>query len=87
VNWSPMKLDELASRFRIDKPEKFRLADYPCDDTCGLDIDKSEAKELLAEGIKRMSDLQERLYAQDCWAVLGISRRWMLPARTARSST
>ena len=67
-----MKLDELASRFRIDKPEKFRLADYPCDDTCGLDIDKSEARELLAEGIKRMSDLQERLYAQDCWAVLGI---------------
>ena len=37
---------------------------------CGLDIDKNEAKEMLAEGIERLSDLQERLYADDRWSVL-----------------
>ena len=31
---------------------------------------KKDAKELLAQGVKRLSDLQERLYAQDRWAVL-----------------
>jgi PPK2 family polyphosphate:nucleotide phosphotransferase len=67
-----MKSADLASRFRIDKPATFRLADYACNDTCGLEIDKSEAKELLADGIERLAELQERLYAQDNWAVLGI---------------
>jgi polyphosphate kinase 2 (PPK2 family) len=37
-----------------------------------LDVDKKEAKELLAEGIDLLSELQERLYAQDRWSVLVI---------------
>ncbi|MGB9314968.1 MAG: polyphosphate kinase 2 family protein, partial [Pseudolabrys sp.] len=39
-------------------------------DTGKLDIGKKEAKNLLAEGVKRLSELQEKLYAQDRWAVL-----------------
>ena len=35
-------------------------------------MEKDEAKALLAEGTRRLSDLQERLYAQDRWAVLAI---------------
>jgi PPK2 family polyphosphate:nucleotide phosphotransferase len=65
-----MKLTKIIKRFRIDKPAKFRLADYDTADSCGLDIEKAEAKTMLADGIKRLSDLQERLYAQDRWAVL-----------------
>jgi PPK2 family polyphosphate:nucleotide phosphotransferase len=67
-----MKLSDLVRRCRIDKPDKFRLADHDPADTGGLDIDKQDAKAMLADGIERLSDLQERLYAQDRWAVLAI---------------
>jgi PPK2 family polyphosphate:nucleotide phosphotransferase len=67
-----MKPSKLVNRFRIDKPGKFRLADIDSADTCGVDMEKDEAKALLAEGTRRLSDLQERLYAQDRWAVLAI---------------
>ena len=65
-----MKLENLAKRFRIDEPDKFKLASHNCADTCGLDIDKKEAKNMLEEGVKRLSDLQERLYASDRWSIL-----------------
>ncbi|AXK83632.1 polyphosphate kinase 2 family protein [Pseudolabrys taiwanensis] len=65
-----MKLENFADRFRIDKPAKFRLADHDPSDCCGLTIDKSDAKALLAEGIERLTDLQQRLYASDRWSVL-----------------
>ena len=60
-----MKLEKLAKRFRIDKPAKFRLADYDPADCCGLSIDKDDAKEMLEEGIERLAELQERLYANN----------------------
>jgi PPK2 family polyphosphate:nucleotide phosphotransferase len=65
-----MKLERFADRFRVDKPRKFRLADHDTAECCGLSIDKDEAKTLLAEGIERLSDLQQRLYASDQWSVL-----------------
>ena len=52
-----MKLTKIIKRFRIDKPDKFRLADIDPADTCGLDIEKAEAKALLADGIERLSEL------------------------------
>lgn len=61
---------EIIERFRVRKGDGFRLADYDSADTCGLDIEKQEAKELLAGGVKRLSGLQERLYAEGRWAVL-----------------
>jgi len=67
-----MKLSKIVRRFRVDKPEKFRLADFDPADTCGLDIEKAEAKAMLAEGVQRLSALQEKLYAQDNWAVLAV---------------
>jgi PPK2 family polyphosphate:nucleotide phosphotransferase len=67
-----MKTPKLIKRFRIDKPDKFRLAEIDPADVCGLEIEKDEAKNLLADGVKRLGELQERLYAQDRWAVLAI---------------
>jgi PPK2 family polyphosphate:nucleotide phosphotransferase len=67
-----MKFSTLNERFRIDDPKSFRLSSQRCDDTCGLDIGKEEAKLLLSEGVKRLSELQQRLYPQDRWAVLAI---------------
>jgi PPK2 family polyphosphate:nucleotide phosphotransferase len=65
-----MKLEHIAKRFRIDEPDKFRLADHDPADCCGLSIDKSEAKKMLEEGIERLFELQQRLYADDRWSVL-----------------
>jgi PPK2 family polyphosphate:nucleotide phosphotransferase len=61
---------ETIARFRVDKGSNFKLGDPK--DTGGLDIDKTEAEELLAVLVKRLSELQERLYAQGRWAVLAI---------------
>jgi PPK2 family polyphosphate:nucleotide phosphotransferase len=61
---------KLIERFRIDDRKKFRLGSFDCADTCGLDLDKDEAKAILAEDLKRLSKQQELLYAQDRWAVL-----------------
>ena len=65
-----MKLEHIAKRFRIDKPRKFRIADHDPAEVCGLSIDKADAKAMLAEGIERLSALQEKLYAADRWSVL-----------------
>lgn len=65
-----MKLAKIVKGFRIDKPEKFKLADHDCANTGGLDIEKAEAKAMLAEGVQRLAAMQEKLYAQDRWSVL-----------------
>jgi len=65
-----MKLEHIAKRFRIDKPDAFRLADHDPADCCGLSIDKDEAKAMLDDGIARLSELQQKLYASDRWSVL-----------------
>jgi len=54
--------------YRVDAPDRFRLASVHCTHTG--DIDKEAADSILADDVKRLSDLQERLYAQNQWAVL-----------------
>jgi len=63
------KITGFAHDYRVTKGAKFRLKDIDPGDTAKL---KSEehAKELLAEGVKLMSDLQEKLYAQERWSLL-----------------
>lgn len=63
---------DIIKRYRVRKGDSFRLADYDPDDICGLDIEKAEAKALLADGVKHLAKLQERLYAEHSWAVLVI---------------
>jgi PPK2 family polyphosphate:nucleotide phosphotransferase len=67
-----MKLTKIIKKFRIDEPDKFRLSDFDSADTCGLDIEKAEAKAMLADGVERLAALQEKLYAQNRWAVLAV---------------
>ena len=63
---------DIIARFRVDKGKNFKLADIDPGDTCGLDIEKKDAKELLEAGVKRLSKLQERLYAEGRWALLAV---------------
>jgi len=60
-----------ARPYRVDKGKKFKLKDVDPDDCGDLTAeDKPHAQEALAQGIQAMADLQDRLYAQDRWAVL-----------------
>ena len=62
---------KLAAPFRITDGDKFRLKDIKPDDTLGLKSeDKPRAKEALAMGVQVLAELQDKLYAQDKWAVL-----------------
>ena len=53
----------------ITKGEKFRLKDHDPADTNGLK-DKHQAQGLLEDGTALLSHMQEKLYAQDRWALL-----------------
>jgi PPK2 family polyphosphate:nucleotide phosphotransferase len=65
-----MKPEKLLKAFRVDDPDRFRLASIDPADTGGLDLDKDEAKAMLATDLEHLGDLQERLYADDRWAIL-----------------
>jgi polyphosphate kinase 2 (PPK2 family) len=65
-----MKVAKILKRCRVDRPAHFRLDDCDPGEDFGLARDKEGAKAMLADGVRRLSDLQERLYAQDRWAVL-----------------
>jgi PPK2 family polyphosphate:nucleotide phosphotransferase len=63
------KLLKLADDFRINHGKSFRLKDYDPADARGLDL-KDQAEELLEQSKRLMQDRQEKLYAQNEWAVL-----------------
>jgi PPK2 family polyphosphate:nucleotide phosphotransferase len=56
-------------RFRVREGSRFRLKDQDPADT-GKFHSKEESRIRLAQGIARLRELQDRLYAQDRWAVL-----------------
>jgi PPK2 family polyphosphate:nucleotide phosphotransferase len=60
----------LIDHYCVRDGSNFRLADFNPGDTGGLDLKKQEAKELLESYVKRLADLQERLYADNSWAIL-----------------
>src|SRR3569833_1271835 len=65
------KLSDFIKKYQIDDGKKFRIRDYDPGDTHGLDADsKGLAKELLQQGVDKLEVLQDKLYAQDKWAVL-----------------
>lgn len=60
-----------AEAYRVTNGAKFRLKDVDPDDTLDFNSDgKAEAEEALAEGVELLSKLQDKLYAQDRWAIL-----------------
>ncbi len=61
---------DIIKRYRLRKGSEFRLAEIDPADTCGIDIEKDEAKALLAEGVKCLAALQERLYADHTYTIL-----------------
>ncbi len=64
-----MKTGKLASKFRVDSGKHFRLKDYDPTDTAHWKS-KEHADEALLEEKARTAELQDKLYAQDNWALL-----------------
>ena len=56
-------------RFQVKPGARLSLARLDPGDTAGI-TDKERAKRELQHGIERLDDAQERLYAQNTWAVL-----------------
>ncbi len=66
-----MKIEKMLKRYRVEHGRHFRLKDYDPEDTHGLDSEsKTEAVELLANGVQELSRLQNILAAQDRWGLL-----------------
>jgi len=64
-----MKTGKIANTYRVDSGKHFKLKDFDPADT-GHWRSEERAAEALQEGVQRMADLQDKLYAQDRWALL-----------------
>ena len=60
---------DLAKPYRVFKGDNFRLKDFDPEDTNGMK-DRKQAKEILEHSRELLSQFQEKLYAQDRWALL-----------------
>jgi len=63
------KGNDLAKAFRVTDGKQFRLKDWDPGDTRGFKS-REKAQETLMQGIARLREDQDKLYAQDRWAVL-----------------
>jgi PPK2 family polyphosphate:nucleotide phosphotransferase len=64
-----MKVGKLAKTYRVDSGKQFRLKDFNPADTRHW-RSKEQAEKALQEGIARTAEMQDKLFAQDRWAVL-----------------
>jgi PPK2 family polyphosphate:nucleotide phosphotransferase len=60
---------QIAEPFRITDGSKFCLKDYAPDSTGDIK-DKDDAHDILQQSVEMLSQLQEKLYAQDRWGLL-----------------
>ena len=66
---SRRRIRSFVKPFRVTEGKKFKLKHIDPDDTGRLKS-KEQAAKLLATGVQRLAELQDRLYAQDKWSVL-----------------
>jgi PPK2 family polyphosphate:nucleotide phosphotransferase len=64
-----MKPSQYVKQFRVTDGAEFRLKDFDPAETLGLKS-KEHAQETLESGVARLCDLQDKLFAQDRWAIL-----------------
>ncbi len=64
------RVTKILDRYRVTKGRDFRLKNYDPSDTAALEMEKTEAEALLKQGVVRLAEMQDKLYAQDRWSVL-----------------
>src|SRR6516162_9778529 len=62
------ELDRFITPFRVDGSSRLHLKSHKTAEKGGLD--KDEGEEIAEANRKRLSDFQEKLYAQDRWSLL-----------------
>jgi len=60
---------KFVKKYRIDQGNRFRLKDHDPGDTQGIKS-KEGATRVLKEGVEHLAKLQDKLYADDKWALL-----------------
>jgi PPK2 family polyphosphate:nucleotide phosphotransferase len=70
LGYLTMGLRKIIKQCRVNKPDRFHLRSHDPSETFGLSIDKNTAKPLLEDGIRRLAELQQKLYAESRWALL-----------------
>jgi PPK2 family polyphosphate:nucleotide phosphotransferase len=65
-----MKLAKIVKQCRIDRPGHFKLADHDPAERFGLSTDIEDVNAILASGVTKLEDMQQRLSANGQWAVL-----------------
>lgn len=62
---------KITKSYRVTDGKRFRLKDFEPGDTGPFAAeDKDDAQEWLQAGVERLSEMQEKLYAQDRWSLL-----------------
>jgi PPK2 family polyphosphate:nucleotide phosphotransferase len=69
-NPSTEQMRALVHRYRVTDGKGFRLERYDPGDTAGHLVDRNYADALIAQGVSRLTVLQEKLYAQNQWSLL-----------------
>jgi PPK2 family polyphosphate:nucleotide phosphotransferase len=64
------KVRQVLDRYRVTDGKGFKLKHHDPADTAGHLLSKKQAGDLLQNGVTRLADLQEKLYAQDRWSML-----------------
>jgi PPK2 family polyphosphate:nucleotide phosphotransferase len=66
----PKQVRKVLDCYRVESGKHFRLKDHDPGDTAGHLLKKEQADALLTSSVRRLSELQERLYAEGTWALL-----------------
>lgn len=66
----PSQIQQITNRYKVTSGHGFALDRFASDDLPGDIPGKDAAKTILAEGIERLSELQELLYADKTWSLL-----------------
>ena len=64
---------KLSKKYRVTSDKKFKLKDYPT--SVNLDLgknEKTESEKILQLGVQELTEMQDKLYAQDKWSLLVI---------------
>jgi len=67
---SRKQMRRIIDRYRVTSGKGFRLKDHDPTDTAGHLLAKPQADAMVARDVHRLAELQEKLYAQNSWAML-----------------
>jgi PPK2 family polyphosphate:nucleotide phosphotransferase len=65
-----VNFEKIVKRCRIDNPGHFKLVDHDPAECFGLSTNIEDVRPILAEGMSKLAEMQQRLFANGEWALL-----------------